>query len=70
MKKRVLLTAATGLLALGGALGIAAPASASPAFTPPPGCTGSWNTTQAATFNHAPGTAPGCSTAEAHAGQH
>ncbi len=37
MKKRALLTAATGLLALGGTPAIAAPASASPSFTPPPG---------------------------------
>ena len=47
---------------------VAAPAMASAmTFTPPPGCTGSWNTMQSATFNHAPGTAPGCSVAEAHA---
>ena len=43
-------------------------ASGGPAFTPPPGCTGSWNTTQAAVHNHAPGTSPGCLIAEAHAG--
>jgi len=64
MKRKVLLTAATGLFALGGSLGIAAPAFASPAFTPPPGCTGSWNTTQAAVHNHAPGTSSGCLVAE------
>lgn len=44
MKKRVLLTAATGLLALGGTLGIAAPASASPSFTPPPADTAAAST--------------------------
>jgi hypothetical protein len=37
-------------------------------FVPPPGCTGDWNTTQSATFNHAPGTAPGCAVAESHVG--
>jgi hypothetical protein len=57
-------------VAAAGAVG-AAPAAVVAAvtpstFVPPPGCTGDWNTTQSATFNHAPGTAPGCAVAESH----
>lgn len=43
------------------------PALASPPSYAPPGCTGNWNTTQSATNNQAPGTAPGCATAMQHA---
>ena len=43
------------------------PAFASTSFTPPPGCTGTWNTTQSGAVNHAPGTAVGCGTAMLHA---
>lgn len=50
-------------------LGAATPAVAAPSssLVPPPGCTGGWNTTQSSFHNRAPGTAGGCTTAEAHA---
>jgi hypothetical protein len=41
--------------------------AANTSFSPPPGCTGSWNTAQSAANNHAPGTSPGCTVAESHA---
>ena len=60
----VALAGAAGLVALAATPAVAA---ANMSFQAPPGCTGSWNTMQSATFNHAPGTAPGCTVAEAHA---
>jgi hypothetical protein len=45
---------------------LAAPAGAATGFQPPPGCTGSWNTTQSANNNQAPGVAPGCTVAVTH----
>jgi hypothetical protein len=80
MHRTVRVPVAAGAVVLGLALPAAvaavgaAPAAVSVAsvtpstFVPPPGCTGDWNTTQSATFNHAPGTAPGCAVAESHVG--
>jgi len=60
----VALAGAAGLVALAATPAVAA---GNTNFQAPPGCTGSWNTTQSATFNQAPGTAPGCTVAEEHA---
>ena len=68
LRRRSLICAAvagaaiTAVLSFGGT----AFAAGNGSFTPPPGCTGSWNTTQSATFNQAPGTAPGCAVAVSH----
>jgi hypothetical protein len=61
------LPAAVTAVGVVGAAPAAVVATVTPStFVPPPGCTGDWNTTQSATFNHAPGTAPGCAVAESH----
>src|SRR5258708_40284908 len=69
-RRRSLIRAAVAGTAAAGVLSLAGPAFAAGNgnFPPPPGCTGSWNTPQAANNNHAPGTAPGCTVAEQHAG--
>lgn len=76
IKQRIPVAAGAAVLALALPAAVAA-VSAAPAavasvtpstFQPPPGCTGDWNTTQSAMFNHAPGTAPGCFVAESHVG--
>lgn len=65
MQRTMRVAVAAGAAVL--ALALPAAAGAAPSgFTPPPGCTGSWNTTQSAEFNHAPGVAPGCTVAESH----
>jgi hypothetical protein len=64
MRLAVLATGATLLSLSVSTVAVAAPSGS---LVPPPGCTGDWNTTQAAVHNHAPGVAPGCSVAESHA---
>ena len=67
-RRRYLIRAAVASTAIAGVLGVAAPAFAvgNGNFTPPPGCTGSWNTAQSAANNHAPGTSQGCIVAMSH----
>jgi hypothetical protein len=67
-RRRSLIRAAVAGTGVAAVLSFAGPAFAAGNgnFTPPPGCTGSWNTIQAANNNHAPGTAPGCTVAESH----
>jgi|GEM_PF-3014792 len=65
MKRTIRVAVALGATMLALALPAGAFAAVTPStFMPPPGCTGDWNTTQSAQFNHAPGTAPGCFVAE------
>ncbi len=67
MKRTIRVAVALGATVLALALPAGAVAAVTPStFMPPPGCTGDWNTTQSAQFNHAPGTAPGCFVAESH----
>jgi len=68
LRRRSLICAAVAGTAITAVLSFGGPAFAAgnSNFTPPPGCTGSWNTTPSATFNHAPGTAPGCAVAVSH----
>jgi hypothetical protein len=67
MKRTIRVAIALGATALALAQPAGAFAAVTPStFIPPPGCTGDWNTTQSAQFNHAPGTAPGCFVAESH----
>ncbi len=67
MKRTIRLAVAAGATLFTLALPTGAFAAVTPStFMPPPGCTGGWNTTQSAQFNHAPGTAPGCFVAESH----
>jgi hypothetical protein len=68
MHRTIRLAVVAGAAALAIALPVGAAAAPSSTLVPPPGCTGDWNTTQSAAFNHAPGTAPGCAVAESHAG--
>lgn len=66
MQGTVRMTAAAGAVAFALALPTAAGAAHSGEFKPPPGCTGGWNTVQAAENNHAPGTSRGCAVAIEH----
>jgi hypothetical protein len=69
-RRTLIRTAVVGPAVVAGVLSVAGPAFATVTpgtFVPPPGCSGGWNTTQSATFNHAPGTSPGCTVAESHA---
>jgi hypothetical protein len=61
---RVVLAAGASVFAL--ALPAAAGAAPNPSLVPPPGCTGNWNTIQAANNNMAPGTSVGCANAILH----
>lgn len=67
MQRTIRVALAAGAVVLALALPSGALAAPSPTLMPPPGCTGGWNTTQAAVHNHAPGIAPGCAVAESHA---
>jgi hypothetical protein len=58
---------ATGATVLSLSVPALAGADPSSSLVPPPGCTGMWNTTQAAIHNHAPGASPGCKVAVLHA---
>jgi hypothetical protein len=66
MPRAIRLAIATGGAVLATALPQVAFADPSPSLMPPPGCTGGWNTMQAAMHNQAPGTSPGCAVAIAH----
>lgn len=66
MQRTIRLAVATGAAVLSTALPQVALADPSPTLVPPPGCTGDWNTPQAAFHNHAPGTSPGCFVAIEH----
>jgi hypothetical protein len=62
---RTFVRTAVAALLLSGAVGFStgiarADHTPTPFFLPPPGCTGDWNTAQAAANNNAPGTSPGC----------
>jgi hypothetical protein len=66
MQRTIRLALAAGGAVFALALPAVVVAAPSPTLVPPPGCTGDWNTAQAAFHNHAPGTSPGCLVAISH----
>jgi hypothetical protein len=67
MQRTVRLAIAAGAVVSAMALtALPADAGPSPTLIPPPGCTGGWNTVQAAVHNHAAGVSRGCAVAISH----